>query len=475
MKLKEVTIKNFRSIDELTIEINPTEDNSFTYGLIGINEAGKSSILRAMSFKDNYDSFVPTIKDFNNKAKPVEVSYKYEMDSKDIKLAKEYLKIKISETDLSKIEISQVSFNITIPIATPNTFTKTVTCYNFRDDDDALKLSVEAHLVAHITADRFKTIFWKAEDKYLISKPIAQAEFAQNPNISIPLRNCFYLAGITNIKESIALLGDSTEKEFLEEKLGEKVTEHIKNVWKGHPIKITFKISDGLINFHVKDENAIGRAKTADQRSDGFKQFISFLLTVSAENKNNGLENTLLLLDEPETHLHPKAQEDLLDELIKITKSKKNNVIFFATHSNYLIDKNYLNRNFKIEKPEETTIVTIYENKSSTYASVNYDVFEIESTDYHNELYGRAQELSNIDKGTEFDKKIKELHPKVTIKVDYIHSNGNKFNCTLPTYIRHLIHHPENKNNEKYTVTELKRSIKNLLFIINKLDNKSSE
>ena len=468
MKLLEVTIRNFRSINELTIAINPIEDNSFTYGLIGINEAGKSSILRAMSFKDNFDSFVPTIKDFNNKEKPIEVSYKFEMDSKEIKLAKEHLKIRITNVDISKIDIAEVSFNITVQYTTPNTFSKTVTCHNVWDDD-SLKSQVESQLVDYFTVEKFKTIFWKAEDKYLISRPIAIAEFAVNPNISIPLRNCFYLTGIEDIKGSIALLSDSTEKEYLEEKLGKKVTEHIKNVWKGHPIKITFKISDGVINFHVKDENAIGRAKTADQRSDGFKQFISFLLTISAENKNNVLENTLLLLDEPEIHLHPKAQEDLLNELVKITKSKKNNVAFFATHSNYLIDKNYLNRNFKIEKPEETTILSTFEKKLSTYASVNYDVFDIESTDYHNELYGRAQELCDIINGTEFDKKIKEINSKVPIKKDYIDKKGKKFDCTLPTYIRHQIHHPENKNNDRFTPDELKRSINILLLMVDKI------
>jgi predicted ATP-dependent endonuclease of OLD family len=474
MKLLEVTIKNFRSINELKIEISPIEDNSFTYGLIGINEAGKSSVLRAMSFKDNYDSFAPTIKDFNDRSKPIEVSYLFELDSKDIKLAKENLKTKITNVDLSKIDISRVSFNISVPFATPTTFTKTATCHNFKDDD-TLKSPVESHLIAFISPDKFKTIFWKADDKFLISKPIALAGFATNPNTSIPLKNCFYLAGIDDIKTQVGLLTDSTEREYLEEKLGEKVTEHIKNVWKEHPVKITFNISDGNINFHIKDEKAKGRAKTADQRSDGFKQFISFLLTISAENKNNELENTLLLLDEPETHLHPTAQENLLDELIKITKSKNNNTVLFATHSNYMIDKSYLNRNIKVTKPEENTVISFYEKKSSSYASVNYDVFNIISTDYHNELYGRAFVLSELDNGTEFDKKILELHPTVTIKEDYVHSNGKKFNCTLPTYVRHLIHHPENEKNEKYTQTELKRSIKNLLMILKKLENKDSE
>lgn len=471
MRLTKVTIKNFRSIEELTLVLDPLEDNSFTYGLIGINEAGKSSILRALSFKDNFDSFAPTIKDFNDRTKPIEVIYMFSLSPKDIKLAKDYLASKSLAYDIAKTDLNEIIINTIIQPAAPNTFTKTITCLK-NDNDETSQESINKHLLGFFTVDKFSTIFWKAEDKFLISKPIAMAAFAQNPNTSVPLKNCFYLAGIKDIKGQIDLLTDSTEREYLEEVLGAKVTEHIKNVWKEHPIKISFNISDGNINFHIKDEKATGRAKTADQRSDGFKQFISFLLTISAENKNNELENTLLLLDEPETHLHPTAQENLLEELIKITKSKNNNAVFFATHSNYMIDKGYLNRNIKITKPEEITMISYYEKKSSSYASVNYDVFDIVSTDYHNELYGRAFVLSGLDNGTDFDKKILELHPTVTIKKNYIHTNGKKFDCTLPTYVRHLIHHPENNKNEKFSLTELKRSIKNLLLILKKLEKK---
>src|SRR5690606_22502428 len=117
-----------------------------------------------------------------------------------------------------------------------------------------------------------------------------------------------------------------------------------------HPIKITFKIMDGHINFHVKDIDSKGKAQTSDMRSDGFKQFVSFLLTIAAENKNEELKNTILLLDEPETHLQPKAQEYLLTQLIGITNNNKNNIVFFATHSNYMIDKKDLGKYYRIEK-----------------------------------------------------------------------------------------------------------------------------
>ena len=85
-------------------------------------------------------------------------------------------------------------------------------------------------------------------------------------------------------------------------------------------------------------------------KNNTFKQFVSFLLTISIENNNDELYKTVLLIDEPEVHLHPPAQISLLNELIKITSNDRNNLLFFATHSNYLIDKTNLDRYFKVFK-----------------------------------------------------------------------------------------------------------------------------
>ncbi|MDA0208487.1 MAG: AAA family ATPase [bacterium] len=74
---------------------------------------------------------------------------------------------------------------------------------------------------------------------------------------------------------------------------------------------------------------------------DGFCQFISFLLTISAESATNQLSNSLLLLNEPETHLHPQAQEYLKDELIKITRNDEN-VYRFQGNSGFIFARIYV-------------------------------------------------------------------------------------------------------------------------------------
>lgn len=467
MILKSVRILNYRSIDDLQINIKELEDKSLSFGFIGVNEAGKSSILKALALKDNIAIIKPTIKDFRNPEYGIDVFYTYDLLKSEQKECIEILKAKYPEDILkSEIDLSQVEHLITIDKASLTTV-KHDLFLRTKNLDESLENGLKTLLVNYFKANSLKSVFWKAEDKYLISKPINLQNFSGNPNTSVPLLNCFKLAGISNIPKQIGLLSDSTEREYLQDSLGEKVTEHINKVWTKHPIKITFNMSDNLVHFHVKDLNAKGKAKTAGQRSDGFRQFISFLLTVSAQNINGELNNTILLLDEPETHLHPKAQEDLLLELVKITKNKKNNIVFFATHSNYMIDKLNLSRNYKVAKPKDTTTLEMFKNKTSTYASVNYDVFDIVSTDYHNELFAKAFYLSNEKNLTDFDKKIDELNDGV-YKIDkkYMQSNKKQYDCTLCTYIRHQIHHPENELNKRFSEAEIGKSIKVLKNVI---------
>lgn len=167
-------------------------------------------------------------------------------------------------------------------------------------------------------------------------------------------------------------------------------------------------------------------------------------------------------LDEPETHLHPLAQEYLLNELVKITTNDRENVVFFATHSNYMIDKHDLSRNFRVTKNEICTEIERLDRKASTYASVTYEVFGIASSDYHNELYARLhQAFQDVDPTDEKRERIKVFdeqlfHATKKLQLDRPWK-GAPNQCTLPTYIRNCIHHPDNGGT--YSEQELRLSI----------------
>lgn len=461
MKLQSIQVKNYRSIEDVAFNTQPRSDGSFTFGLVGVNEAGKSSILKALAIKDGLIKL--NQKDFRDKTKDVEVLLTYKLDADD---ASEMENILGQDTELESAAITAIiamDFVLTYSCTyiKPTTILVDVSIPALKSED---KYDIEQASASYISSNAHQSIFWTAEDRYLISQPINLAAFSANPDgVSIPLRNCFRLAGIEDIAERISSLGnDSTEIEFLQNELGEKVTEHIKNVWPNHPIIITFHITNGLIHFHVKDSGSKDKAKTADQRSDGFKQFISFLLTISAQDRNDELSNSILLLDEPETHLHPQAQEYLLGELISITKNTRNNIAVFATHSNYMIDKDDLGRNHRISKSHGKTIQDPLDGRTASYASVTYEVFGIPSNDYHNELFSRLH--SNYqDESPEDEKRngIKYFDVEVFQKMFNLSADKpwrkTPKQISLPTFIRNCINHPD--NGDSFTAAELKKSI----------------
>jgi predicted ATP-dependent endonuclease of OLD family len=456
MKLRSIQINNYRSVEEVSLEIDQLADTSYTYGLIGVNESGKSSILKALALKDGLsdkEGPLPRQKDFKDTKKPIEITYFYSPNESEIEEFIVSIRDQFSEIALIPAHFEELILKVSFSHDDPTQRVITLEVPKIIYDE---KENIQEQIKQLVQDKSHKSLFWTAEDRYLITQPINLGEFANDQNISIPLWNCFSLANIRTpeeIREKIALLTQSTERELLREELGEKVTAHINSAWPGHQIKITFDISDGLITLHVHDKKAKGKAKTVDQRSDGFGQFISFILSVSAENKNEELVNKILLIDEPETHLHPQAQEDMLKELVKISQNDRNNVTFFATHSNHLVDKDDLSRNYRVSKPEDTTDVERFNVGTSSYASVTYKVFGVSSGDYHNELYDLLREKYAKSKSlelekvgiTEFDNGFFRQEKK--LKPDFMYKD-KKNGATLPTYVRNAIHYPDNRDTD---------------------------
>lgn len=477
MKLISLTIKNFRSIEDETFDIAEV-GGTHTFTLIGINESGKSSFLKAVSLVNNDDDKVIFPKDFFEESEPISVILNYQLKAQEEKELKNTLTEKGFEKDiLSRIKIDKVAVcatfdpavNVPKKVFDQITFQKKVfEDYALHGDKPAkkdpqqtqedfdLEKYFETFLPKYFWEIAHRIVFWKSDSKHLINEQINLSVFADDPeNTSIPLMNCFELAGVSQddiAAQIVKLIKDPAEINNLQEKLGDKVTAHIKKVWPNHPVKIKFQINNSLLSFLVEDEKVKYKSKTTEQRSDGFRQFISFLLTISAESATNQLSNSLLLLDEPETHLHPQAQEYLKDELIKITRNDENNIVFFATHSNYMIDKDHIERCFRVSKQlNRKTKLEKFETGQKSYAEVNYEVFNIVSSDYHNELYGFLEDVDSAKlNGLGKTEKWKN---KKTNEIEDI---------SLAKYIRHSIHHPENTLNAKFTPERLRESIEKL-------------
>ena len=94
-------------------------------------------------------------------------------------------------------------------------------------------------------------------------------------------------------------------------------------------LQFTFYVHDGVDQY-------------PEQRSKGFLWFLSFYLRLAAEEKRDPSRSRVLLIDEPGTYLHAKAQKNVL-HLIEDKLAPRQNVIY-STHSPYLLPIDKLHR-----------------------------------------------------------------------------------------------------------------------------------
>lgn len=255
----------------------------------------------------------------------------------------------------------------------------------------------------------------------------------------------------------------------------------------GGDAKVSFHFSLPEVSEFLKTGNLElsedGITTASSEKGTGMQRALALtLIQVFADIYNKESEKhskpILFLLDEPETFLHPKAQGKLIDALEKISDKSQT---FIITHSPYLLRKykkethsiNIFSRNAGINKIQAGIELGILGPLSPTWGEINYRAFGICSNEFHNELYGYLQELA-VEKYDEkyYDpKQFDDFLEKYNISkdVDYIHitQKGDKnYKTTLPTYIRHQIHHPENQKNEKFSENQLKESTDSLIKVI---------
>lgn len=204
---------------------------------------------------------------------------------------------------------------------------------------------------------------------------------------------------------------------------------------------------------------------------------IQIYAKITNKSKNITEKPIIFFIDEPETFLHPKAQNKLMEAFNELSNKSQ---IFITTHSSYLLklfDKNrhqlniFYKENYS-SKFDHKDILDIFGEYSPSWGEINYFAFDVPSIEFHNELYGFLQAKA-IDEKEEnyFEKEFDKWLNSKGIKQDKIYKRLKKDGTiedemkTLPTLIRNIIHHPENKNNS-YSREELKESIKSLVNII---------
>lgn len=392
MELSEIRINNFRSIKN--------EKITFPHNciiLLGKNEAGKTNILKAaaavfdeykVSNKDkrkrldnekieeyyiraiislNETDFKKVLEKFKNKFKSSEV-IKFKSGKTLLDFISKYynLLITIDIADNKKAYYSYWTFNKSDFILENELYVTSNNSLISTSTEGVQKFNLENEIFSIIKSlyneNPIKCHYWQYSENYLLPNSVSIDEFISTPEEHKALENIFLLCGRANVKKEFddALSEDGDYSNLLEQ-ISKKVTNTFQKIWKdfkGTSIQLLPNGDEILIK-------VVDKAKyNFEDRSDGFKKFISILLMLSTQSRSNNIyENDIILIDEPDQSLYPTSAQHLRDELIEISKIAK---VIYSTHSQYMIDSNHLDRHFVVEKKDDITSI-IKEHINSPY------------------------------------------------------------------------------------------------------------
>lgn len=416
MKIKKAIIDNFKSIDHIELDFDKVGD-SYTKIFVGINESGKSNILEALSYfkvpnkKVSFESYCnQKIEDRNDSS----ILFELELENAVIKIA---ITDGIGKTREIGVSLSKLAKKVFLSRGT-NQFTST---YNYdtvllddnlyikniqtidqyrrnrvnsqtivtesEKDENSEPLTIEYVLQKfkneiddYIQKNESIVSVWHPTPDYTLSNVNLNA-FSQNIDSNKPLRNIFYLSGYKDqqaVAEAINRVSIPKNRSILSSKLNKAINDYISKVW-SNKINIIIEITEtGALSFLIKDqgvENEHNRFEITE-RSQGAQQFLSLILSLSLESENHDRKNELILIDEPEVHLHPSGIRDLSRELLKVGHE---NYVFLATHSPFIIDKNHKGRHYIVKKNKKaiTEIIRIKESDNIIDDEVLNEAFGI--------------------------------------------------------------------------------------------------
>jgi len=206
-----------------------------------------------------------------------------------------------------------------------------------------------------------------------------------------------------------------------------------------------------------------------NKRGSGVKRLILLnFFRAEAERRRNqaNVPSIIYAIEEPETAQHPDHQKKLIDAFIELSNSPHNQIVL-TTHSPAIV-KMLKFENLKLVKSVGCEKIVNVEKHDLPYPSlneVNFLAFSESDDGYHNELYGFIESenwLNDFKRGRP---------QKQYIVSDKKGASAKEWQVTLSQFIRHQIHHPENKLNERFLSGDLQQSISDMRNFIKEKQN----
>lgn len=371
MQLDRIDIHNFRSIKDVTLRF----DNKGLI-LLGKNEAGKSNILKAIAAV--FGEYKVSDKDKRKKINNEKIDSYYVLAV--FKLTKEEIKrvsdmySKENKVIFGKavsiqdfVEQNFQEFLMRVHIGNSNKPSPAYWSFNEKEYDiiegpnmKSLISGVLKVVEGLYEENPFKCHYWQYRDSFLLPSSVSIPSFIADPNTCKGLQNLFLLCDRENIKSEFnnALSQDEDYIELLSQ-VSESVTTIFRSIWKDFKdTSIELTQNGDSIAIKVKDKVRY----SFEDRSDGFKHFVSILLMLSAPSRKNKIsDHDIILIDEPDNSLYPTSARYLRDELLKISEKS---FVIYATHSQYMIDPDCIDRHLIVEKKNDITSIRQPEDKS---------------------------------------------------------------------------------------------------------------
>ncbi len=480
MYISKVKLHNFRGFKS---------DHEFTFKdgvnfLVGNNNCGKTSLFRAVEFIQSGKEINPYI----TKGLDAEefVSVEMELAGEDLEsfinsaegLSK-YKQYIIEDNGLKVLKIARSSEETEI---TQNKKPKTLTIKNVRVFNQKTNQYENPVGIDNTIGALFETQFVWADINIEDVADISKTKICGRIINSVINNNNKSWEDFA--KAHAKAFGDiRNQLEPIEQTLKNKMSEQYGDT----EIKFNFSLPElsDFLKFGTINLSDDGIQTTSSEKGTGMQRALALAIIqvyaeIASKVDDNIAKPLIFFLDEPETFLHPEAQSRLLEALGKIAQSSQ---IFIATHSPYLL-RSFKSGNHTLysfskhqgaNSAEASTELNLFGKSSPTWGEINYRAFGVVSYEFHDELYGFIQahainEDEKYYKPKDFDQYLCQKNPNFIINKKYKHlkSDGSisEYDTTIATYIRNVIHHPENPNNARFSTEDLEKSIKDLLLIM---------
>ncbi len=338
IKIKGAEIHRYRCISS---DQKITFDGDIT-GIIGENEAGKTSILEALAKANYFDTEIGSLKYDAREDYPKRLM----RELRDSAQPAVTIKYEISD------ELAEMIFDETGERVDNRSFDITTDYDNKRH----IKIEVSDDVLDNYIMPNVP-VFLYYDEYYALPSRFSIDRIMKGDNLTLPERTARALLFLADIDpDRLGEIKDYSLYRTALENIQADFTEEFLKYWSGnkdlqiefefpeaeaeHSEKKSFldrlrrrpsKENERILEIRINDrKNMI--SMPLEERSRGFNWFFSFWVWFKAVQKEDAA-NYVFLLDEPGMWLHEEAQKDLLRLMKDISE---NNKIIFTTHSPYM-------------------------------------------------------------------------------------------------------------------------------------------